>query len=78
MIEYDVLNNMVYLAGHRIGVAVGFEATGVDTGGRRFPCMAYDATRSGFMTWSSINLYRGTKWVRLTTGRRVRLSEAYN
>ena len=76
--EYDTLNHMVYQDGHRIGIATGFEVTGTYTHGQRFPCMTYDASRSGFMIWSSINLYRGTKWVRLTTGKRVRLHEVYN
>lgn len=55
----------------------GFDATGTLTSGKRFK-LSYGASLAGYMQVAGINLYRGTKWARLATGKRRKIAEIYN
>jgi hypothetical protein len=53
---------------------VEYHVTGVDRWGKRFRCMRYEQ-----WCWANrVNIYRGTKWGVLPSGRRVKIQEVWN
>lgn len=56
---------------------IRFEVTGLTTDGKRFK-RAYPATVAGGMTALGINLWNGSVWGVLPSGKRVRLSRVTN
>lgn len=52
---------------------IEYHVTGVDRNGKRFKIVTKSA-----MYANGINVWRGTKWGVLATGKRVKLVEVYN
>jgi len=59
-------------------LVTALECTGVLRSGQRFSAMRFEPTISGWKHLMGINLYSGTKWARLASGARIKLSSTTN
>lgn len=56
---------------------VRFNVTGTDKNGKRFKSV-YSGTANGYVTANNINLYKGSLWGVLPSGKRILLKSVVN